>query len=118
MATKPTDLPSWATAVTAQIVEPGTSRQDSGWLAGDEPPAEEENWLNNLTYLWLLYLSDGYLQGQLGLASTISPAAISGSQNNWNPTGLSTANTVRITTTSGGAAEIITGIAGGVDGRV
>lgn len=51
----------------------------------------------------------------LGDGPVVSPAALSGSVNNYNPTSLSTARTLRI---DGGAADRnITGIAGGFNGR-
>ena len=53
--------------------------------------------------------------GEFDLAGVISPAQITASQNNWNPTGLSTASVVRIDTDNNWA---ITGLAGGAAGRI
>jgi len=63
------------------------------------------------TYLDTLYVAFG----PFILSNVISPTSISSSQNNYNPTGLSTADVVRLTssTTVG-----ITGLVGGVAGRV
>lgn len=47
--------------------------------------------------------------------STISPASLSADQNDYNPTGLSTANTIRLTSS---VAVSITGLQGGAAGRV
>ena len=49
------------------------------------------------------------------LSGTISPAQITADQNNYNPTSLSTATTLRLTSD---AAWTITGLAGGAAGRV
>lgn len=57
----------------------------------------------------------GRVQGSFGLAGTISPSQITSDQNDWNPSGLSTAAVIRIDTD---AARKITGLQGGVDGRV
>jgi len=49
------------------------------------------------------------------LAGVLSPASFSTTQDNYNPTNLATANTLRLTTT---ADATITGIAGGAQGRL
>lgn len=46
--------------------------------------------------------------------TVISPTAITGTQNDWNPTGLSTATTIRVDSS---ATSTITGISGGAAGR-
>ncbi len=53
--------------------------------------------------------------GNLNLAGDISPTQITSNQNDYNPTGLSTASTLRL---SSDAVRSITGLAGGADGRV
>lgn len=58
-----------------------------------------------------------WFSGALGITGVISPTALSGSENNWNPTGLSTASIIRASA-SGGVAYGISGLAGGVNGRV
>jgi hypothetical protein len=55
------------------------------------------------------------IAGTLKLTGDISPAQITSSQNNYDPTGLSGASVVRLTSD---AARDITGLAGGSDGRV
>lgn len=50
------------------------------------------------------------------LLGDISPSISSGIFNDWNPTGLSTATVIRVTSTGG--ASSITGISGGADGRL
>jgi len=37
------------------IVEPSTERKEVGWTAGEKPPAEFMNWIQNLEYLWQEY---------------------------------------------------------------
>jgi hypothetical protein len=54
-----------------------------------------------------------YLSGFSGI---IAPSALSGNQNNYNPTGLDTAAALRVD--PGAAARVITGLAGGSEGRV
>jgi len=49
------------------------------------------------------------------LTGDITPAELSGNQNNYNPTGLSTASVIRLTATNDWN---ITGLAGGTDGRI
>jgi hypothetical protein len=50
--------------------------------------------------------------------NSLSPAAlVSGNNNNWNPTGISSAIFVRVDAT-GAVGPLLTGIAGGADGRV
>lgn len=49
------------------------------------------------------------------LSGTISPAQITSDQNDYNPTGLSSATTVRLTSD---AVRAITGLAGGATGRI
>lgn len=53
--------------------------------------------------------------GRLDLAGDISPTALTASVNDYNPTGLSTASTIRF---SGNAIWSITGLQGGADGRL
>lgn len=53
--------------------------------------------------------------GALYLTGDISPSQITANQNDYNPTGLSAATTLRLTTD---ASRNITGLVGGADGRV
>lgn len=71
MATKPSSLPLWATT-GADVAEPTTGRKQLGWVHGESPTAQEMNWLDNLIYQWLLYLSDGALSGNHSVAGTFS----------------------------------------------
>lgn len=57
----------------------------------------------------------GTLSGAVALTGIISPTQLAANTNNWNPTGLSTASTVRLSTD---AARNLTGIAGGSTGRL
>lgn len=50
----------------------------------------------------------------VGFTGIIAPAALSGNVNDWNPTGWSTASTIRLTANT---PINITGLVGGVDGR-
>jgi hypothetical protein len=54
--------------------------------------------------------------GAVAFTSDITPAAISADQNDYNPTDLATASTLRLAAT--GAARTLTGLAGGTDGRI
>ena len=59
----------------------------------------------------------GGIPNPFGLTADITPTALSSSQNDYNPTGLSTADVLRLSTT-GGNDYNITGLAGGSDGRI
>lgn len=61
-------------------------------------------------------LQEGELTSTFFLSGDISPAALSGNVDDYNPTGLATATILRL---DGGAGDRnITGLAGGADGRV
>jgi hypothetical protein len=53
--------------------------------------------------------------GRLDLAGDITPAALTANTNDWNPTSLATASTIRFSTN---AIWSITGLQGGADGRL
>lgn len=55
------------------------------------------------------------ISGTISLSGDISPAQITANQNDYNPTGLSGASTLRLSTD---ASRDITGLAGGADGRI
>jgi hypothetical protein len=62
MATKPTDLPEWASGnlgQTPSITEPSATKQAKGWIA-EKPSAAFLNWWMNLVYTWMVYL-DAFL---------------------------------------------------------
>ncbi|MCK5563705.1 MAG: hypothetical protein KAJ07_00525 [Planctomycetes bacterium] len=63
------------------------------------------------------FLADGTraLSGALQLSGDISPSQITANQDDYNPTGLSTSSTLRLSTD---ASRDITGLAGGADGRI
>jgi len=56
-----------------------------------------------------------FADGSVAFRGDISPTTISADQNDYNPTGLSTASTIRLTATG---TFNITGLAGGADGRI
>jgi predicted secreted protein len=58
----------------------------------------------------------GHIIQDLSLGTPISPAQLTSNQNDWNPTGLSTALIIRLSGDS--SFRYITGIAGGADGRI
>ncbi len=58
MATRPSDLPTWATGAGAELSTPPTASQSNGWVAGLKPPHEWFNWWMNLVYQWLSYFDD------------------------------------------------------------
>jgi hypothetical protein len=62
-------------------------------------------------------ISSGVLgvQGGLSLKSDISPTQLAANTDNWAPTGLATASRIRFTTD---ASRNLTGLTGGVDGRI
>jgi hypothetical protein len=62
-----------------------------------------------------LVTENGSLVQSVSMSGDISPSQITSNQNNYNPTGLSTASVLRI---SSDAPRNITGLAGGSDGRI
>lgn len=60
MSTKPTDLPRWSdVSPGTTTVEPASGTKDTGFLAGERPPAQTFNWLYYIIYLWIVWLNDG-----------------------------------------------------------
>lgn len=57
MASKPSVLYRWATAVGALVTAPSGARQDTGWVA-EEPPADVWNAVQKNVYEWLDWLRD------------------------------------------------------------
>jgi hypothetical protein len=69
-------------------------------------------------HLWLYDTSWhdlGKFEGSFALVDDITPSQITSDQNDYNPTGLSTASTLRL---SSDASRNITGLQGGADGRI
>ena len=62
-----------------------------------------------------LSLPSGALSTTFALSGDISPSQITADQNDYNPTGLSSASTLRLTSD---ASRNVTGLQGGADGRV
>lgn len=62
-----------------------------------------------------LLIKDGGVGGSFNFSGVISPAQITSNTNDYDPTGLSTATTLRLSTD---ASRDLTGIAGGVEGRL
>jgi hypothetical protein len=59
------------------------------------------------------------LNADVAFSGDISPAQITSDQNDYNPTGLSSASTLRLDTdANSGAGRSLTGLAGGADGRL
>jgi len=57
MATPPTvRSPTWADDGGADVTDPGTSKQATGWVEGEAPAADHTNWLLNAQGEWLDYL--------------------------------------------------------------
>jgi hypothetical protein len=56
-STKPAATPRWATNALTTTA-PTSGKQDTGWVAGEQPSAEVMNWLQNQDYLWMVYLND------------------------------------------------------------
>lgn len=118
---------------TTIINQVGSSSSQSGGVAGSGTANELTYWvdsttlgsLNTATYPSLTELS--YVKGvtssiqdqldtKLSTLNIISPASFGTRQDNYNPTGLSTASTIRLNATSNFVN--ITGIAGGYAGRM
>jgi len=115
MATKPTvDNVRWATDETNNTA-PSSGQRDTGWTPNQIAVSDYFNVLGLESYRWAAYLDAGVLEGKFGVRGAISPTGITGTINNWNPTGLATAAFIRATL-SGDAT--ITGLAGGEEGRI
>lgn len=115
MATKPdVTLARWADLST-NVDPPSSGQRDTGWTPSQVGVSDYDNIVKRELYLWAKYLDDGILTGKFGVAGTLTPAAFSGTQNDYNPTNLATASFLRLDPS---AAATITGIAGGVDGRL
>lgn len=72
-------------------------------------------WTNLKTFFDTLYAAIGVITGTIKYTGIISPASLSSDQDDWNPTGLSSATIIRI---SASVDVSINGLAGGVDGRI
>lgn len=57
MAEKPEQLPEWATAPEADVVEPPAAKKAKGWVQGEKPPAGYFNWIFRLLGTWIAWLS-------------------------------------------------------------
>jgi len=62
MATKPSDLPRWATDLTNNTA-PTSGQQDTGWTPNQVAVSSYFNWLAELVYRWTSYLDDGAFTG-------------------------------------------------------
>lgn len=50
------ELPRWATALAADVVEPDPADKDAGWVDGDNAPASWMNWLQTESYKYFAWL--------------------------------------------------------------
>jgi hypothetical protein len=94
-----------------------------GWSMGEPADALWQNFLRQLDWKWQEYLKAGILEGvfgQLGVVTVVPPAAGTNNYDNFNPAGASDAAVIQVEFggTSPGFAANITGIAGGVPGRI
>jgi hypothetical protein len=62
--TQPTKTPQWATD-GGRTLEPSAGEKGVGWEVDKKPPARFMNWLQNLAYLWLLWISERFTDGLL-----------------------------------------------------
>ena len=72
------DLPEWATALLAVIVEPSLGQKQIGWATDELPPAEFFNWWKNNVFKHLRHLQSMQIQSlrpireiQLGSGATM-----------------------------------------------
>lgn len=56
MVAKPSDLPEWASGLSADIVNPTGAKKLLGWLTAEKPPAQHFNWWMNNVYAWATWL--------------------------------------------------------------
>ncbi len=82
MSTKPSSTPEWSSdtdypadaapeASTPTTVEPSSGKKATGWRPQEKPKAQNLNWFQNLTWLWLVYLSDGDFQDPATFDDTV-----------------------------------------------
>ncbi len=62
MASKPSQLPVWATDQTNNT-EPSSGQKQTGWLLNQKAVSSYWNWYQHLVYQWIAYLADGDLVG-------------------------------------------------------
>lgn len=130
----PDQYNEWATDGT-NVVEPNPTRKAEGWLPDVGVPAQVWNWFGRKTYDWVRHLFEdqiadfieaaGYTKpepGDVGAPvlkdavaayirdnkplNVISPSTITADQDNYTPTGWSTATVVRIARQSAGPGVI------------
>lgn len=120
MATKPTIADSrWATDGAAELTAPSSGLRDSGFVDGTPIVADYPNVLHKEAYKWAQYLDEGILTGAFHLNSPISPAAITGSNNDYDPTGWSSGSAgAQVVRQDLSAHATLTGLAGGATGRL
>jgi hypothetical protein len=120
MATKPTIADSrWATDGGAELTAPSSGVRDSGFVTGTPAVADHENVLHKEHYKWAQYVDEGILTGAFHLAYPITPTAITGSNDNYNPTGWSSGSAgAQVIRQDLSADATLTGLAGGSAGRI
>lgn len=112
---KPTVAESrWDTDGT-NMAAPSAGQRDTGIVSGAAAISSYINYLLNRAYLWAQYVDAGLFEGAFGLTSVISPAAITGANADYAPTGHATTSEIRQDLS---AAASLSGIAGGVAGRL
>lgn len=52
---KPSELPEWASSVSADITEPMLAKKQQGWIV-EQPAHDVFNWWMNLVFLWAAWL--------------------------------------------------------------
>lgn len=58
MAFPTSRFPTWATDGGADVTDPGTSKQATGWEEAEAPAADHTNWLLNNLGEWIVFLHD------------------------------------------------------------
>lgn len=74
---KPTTLPRWATGGGAAVTTPAETKKDTGWTAGEKPPAQYLNWLGKWIYNWCAYLDGLTAEALTWTAAQTFAAAVS-----------------------------------------
>lgn len=99
---------------TKANIEASTDPDGLGWF-GYATDTDEFGVYNGASWTWFS-AGSGTFPNPFALPADITPAAITGQVNDYEPTGGATADVWRLSTN--GAARTITGIAGGADGRI
>jgi hypothetical protein len=86
---RPTGYAAWASGVSGHIVEPSQSQKNTGWQAGQAPPASYQNWLDGLGYRWQAWTDAALFGGGFVAKDDFTGNLVGGGPFQWNGSGMS-----------------------------